>query len=79
MHDSHLLATTQMCKLKSIFKQSLGVGSGGDFEGFHDSRIDLVLYAWELSFNVLTNNSDVYVVVSVVNGGEGIAEVYVSV
>lgn len=65
--NGHLLPSTQMGELEGILEQSFGVGPGGDLERLHDSGVDLVLDARELSLYVLADDCDVDIVVPVVD------------
>jgi hypothetical protein len=73
--DGDLLAAGEVGELEGVLEEAVGVGARGDLERLHDSGVDLVLDARELALDVLADDCDVDVVVAVVDGGEGVAEV----
>ncbi len=59
--------------LKCIVGHSRGVRSGDDFTGLKDARIDFVLDTSVLSFQVISNDDEINVLVSGFDSWEGVA------
>ena len=79
MDDGYFLSSTEMGKLKRVLNQPFWIGSGGDFEWLHDSRVDFMFDTWELSFGVFSDDGDINVVMFVIDWGERVTKVNVGI
>lgn len=68
------LASVLEGKVKCETRDTLGLGTGGDFEVFHDTGVGLVLESRVFTLGVLSDDSKVDVVVAGGEAGEGLAE-----
>ncbi len=73
------LSSAQMGEFEGVLNQSFRFGSGGDFEWFHDTWVNLVLNSWEFSFGIFSDDGNIDVVMFVSNWWEGVAKVNIGV
>lgn len=79
VNDSHLLSARKMGKLKGVLEQTVRVGTSCHFQRFHNSRINLMLNSWKFTLNVLPDDRDVNIVVTIIDGREGVAKVDIGI
>ena len=75
MDYGNFLSTAEMSEFKSIVDESFRVTLGSNFEGFHDSWINLMFDARKLSFSIFSHNCDIHIIMACLDVWMGEAQV----
>lgn len=75
VNNSHFLSAGKMGELKGVLEQTVRVGTSCHLQRLHNSRINLMFYSWKFTFDVLPDDSDVNIVVTIINRRERVAKV----